>query len=86
MHDVDKERTVGEYVEEYHVNRSTLNKAIRQKGKDSRLPARKLGSESGVQGGMYLIRQSDFDQWFARHKPRKQTSFPGNSESDAKTT
>src|SRR5437879_325244 len=80
-HDPDKERTVAEYVEEYHVNRSTLNKAVRQVDKVSRLPARKLGSESGVTGGIYLIKQSDFDQWYAKHKPRKQKEQNGFSES-----
>ena len=68
MNDIDKERTISEYVREYSLNHSTLSKAIRQGGKNSRLPARKLVSVPGVRGGVYLIKQSDFDLWYAHHQ------------------
>jgi hypothetical protein len=69
-----QERTIAEYVQEYSINRFTLNKAIKRQS----LPSRKSG-------GTHLIKQSDFDAWHTKYlqSPRvqkKQNKFSENSE------
>jgi hypothetical protein len=72
----DQERTIAEYVQEYSINRFTLNKAIKRE----KLPARKSG-------GTHLIRQSDFDVWYKKHiqlsrMQKKQDRFSEKPEID----
>jgi len=75
----DQESAIAEYVQKYSISRYTINKAI-QRGT---LPGRKSGN-------IQLIKQSDFDAWYAKYlqNPRiqkKQNGFSKSLESHEKT-
>jgi excisionase family DNA binding protein len=75
----DKECTIAEYAKKYSISRYTINKAVERE----KLPSRKSGNT-------HLIKQADFDAWYAKYlqSPRiqkKQNGFSEKPESDQKT-